>query len=40
MAEHGTGNPDAIKRMIEQSSDPIDPLYGSGRISVRNALGL
>ena len=40
MAEHGTGNPDAIKRMIEESSDPIDPLYGSGRISVRNALGL
>jgi hypothetical protein len=40
MAQYGTGNPQGIKKMIEQSSAPIDPRYGKGRISVSNALGL
>lgn len=38
--EYGHGQPQLIKRLIEQSADPIDPLYGRGRISVKNALGL
>jgi hypothetical protein len=40
MAETGIRQPQTIKRLIEQSSDPIDPAYGRGRISVKNALGL
>ncbi|MDP9205661.1 MAG: S8 family serine peptidase [Gemmatimonadota bacterium] len=40
MAELGTGQPQLIKNIIEQSSVPIDPAYGRGRISVSNALGL
>jgi subtilisin family serine protease len=38
--KYGKGQPQTIKHLIEQSSDPIDPAYGRGRISVKNALGL
>ena len=38
--KYGHGQPQTIKHLIEQTSDPIDPLFGSGRISVKNALGL
>ena len=40
MAEYGTGQPQTIKKLIQESAVPIDPLYGRGRISVSNALGL
>jgi hypothetical protein len=40
IAENGKGNPQQIKRLMEQSGDPIDPAYGRSRISVKNALGL
>ena len=40
MAEFGTGQTQQIKNLIEKSSVPIDPAYGRGRISVKNALGL
>jgi len=40
IAEFGKGNPSQIKHMMESSADPIDPAYGSGRINVKNALGL
>ena len=40
MAEFGTGKPQQIKHLIEKSSEPIDPAYGRGRISVKNAFGL
>ena len=40
MAEYGTGQPQTIKELIQESAVPIDPLYGRGRISVSNALGL
>jgi subtilisin family serine protease len=38
--KYGKGQPQTIKQLIVQSSDPIDPAYGRGRISVKNALGL
>lgn len=38
--KYGKGQPEMIKHLIERSSDPIDPAYGRGRISVKNALGL
>ena len=45
VAEHGHGNPSAIKHLIEQSADDLgqpgtDPYYGRGRINVAKALGL
>jgi subtilisin family serine protease len=40
MAETGILQPQTIKRLIEQSSEAIDPAYGRGRINVKNALGL
>ena len=40
IAEYGKGNPNQIKHLMENSADPIDPAYGSGRINVKNALGL
>jgi subtilisin family serine protease len=40
VAEHGHGQPQTIKRIIEQSAVPVNPLLGRGRISVTNALGL
>jgi lantibiotic leader peptide-processing serine protease len=38
--KYGHGQPQTIKHAIEQSADPINPLLGRGRISVKNALGL
>ncbi len=38
--KYGHGQPQMIKHLLEQTSDPIDPAYGRGRISVINALGL
>jgi lantibiotic leader peptide-processing serine protease len=40
IAEKGKGQPEQIKNIIENSADPIGPLFGSGRINVKNALGL
>jgi len=40
VAEMGHGKPSQIKHAIEQSAAPINPLLGSGRISVSNTLGL
>lgn len=40
VAEYGHGKPQAIKRYIQKSAIDIDPLFGRGRISVTNALGL
>jgi subtilisin family serine protease len=40
IAEFGKGNPQQIKNIMQKSADPIDPAYGSGRINVKNALGL
>jgi lantibiotic leader peptide-processing serine protease len=40
IAEGAKGQPQQIKHLIEQSADPIDPIYGKGRINVKNALGL
>jgi len=40
VAEMGHGQPQEIKHAIEKSADPINPLLGRGRISVRNAFGL
>lgn len=40
VAEKGRGDPGKIKRLIESTGDPINPLYGKGRINVRTALGL
>jgi lantibiotic leader peptide-processing serine protease len=40
VADNGKAKPDKIKKMIQNSGDPIDRLYGRSRISVKNALGL
>jgi lantibiotic leader peptide-processing serine protease len=40
VAEMGHGQPQQIKQAIQNSADPINPLLGRGRISVRNAFGL
>ncbi|HEY0527730.1 MAG TPA: S8 family serine peptidase, partial [Gemmatimonadaceae bacterium] len=44
IAKYGKGQPQTIKHMIEQTTVPLDPSYGkifgSGRISVTNALGI
>jgi Subtilisin-like serine proteases len=40
VADNGHANPQRIKQIIERSGDPINPLYGEGRINVKNALGL
>ena len=40
IAEGAKGQPQQIKHLIEQSADPINPIYGKGRINVKNALGL
>jgi hypothetical protein len=40
IAENGKGQPQQIKHLIERSADDINPLMGSGRINVKNALGL
>ena len=40
VAKYGHGQPTAIKHMIEESGDPINPLYGRSRINVQTALGL
>lgn len=42
-AQYGPGQPQTIKHLIEESSDPLVPAapeFGSGRINVKNALGL
>lgn len=40
VAELGKGNPDAIKKQIQRSADPVHPALGHGRINVQRALGL
>jgi lantibiotic leader peptide-processing serine protease len=40
IAEFGKGNPNQIKQRMQKTGDPINPAYGSGRINVKNALGL
>ncbi len=40
IAEFGKGNPQQVKNIMQNSADPIDPAYGSGRINVKSALGL
>lgn len=40
IAEQGKLQPQVIKRLIENTADPINPLLGSGRINVKTALGL
>jgi lantibiotic leader peptide-processing serine protease len=40
VAQYGSKQPQRIKQLMEQSADPIDPAFGRGRISVKNALGL
>ena len=40
VADNGHSDPQRIKRLIESSGDPINPIYGKGRINVPNALGL
>jgi len=40
VAQMGHGQPQQIKQAIIRSADPINPLLGRGRISVRNAVGL
>lgn len=39
VADIGHDDPQDIKRLIETSGDPINPLYGRSRINVKNALG-
>ena len=40
VADNGHARPNKIKRMIEDSGDPIRPRLGESRINVANALGL
>jgi hypothetical protein len=40
VAQYGHGQPQRIKQIIMQTGDPINPLVGRSRISVKNALGL
>jgi lantibiotic leader peptide-processing serine protease len=40
VADNGHANPQKIKKLIENSGDPINPLYGKGRINVQSALAL
>ena len=40
IAENGKGNPQQIKRLIQQSGTPIDGSFGRSVINVQNALGL
>jgi hypothetical protein len=40
IAEKGKMQPQLIKKLIEDSADPINVLLGRGRINVKNALGL
>ncbi len=40
IAKNGKSQPQFIKQAIENSADPVNPLLGHGRISVRNAFGL
>ena len=40
VAQYGHGQPQKIKHIITQTADPINPLLGRGRVSVKNALGL
>ena len=40
VADNSHSDPGKIKRLIEESGDPINPIYGKGRINVRKALGV
>jgi subtilisin family serine protease len=40
VADGVRGQPRILKTLIEQSTDPINPLFGEGRINVRKAFGL
>jgi hypothetical protein len=40
VAEGVRGQPRILKTLIEQATDPINPLFGEGRINVRKAFGL
>jgi len=40
IAKYGHLSPQALKKRIEETGDPIDPAYGRSRINVLRALGL